>query len=334
MLEVYKLIGQAAPQTISVLIRGESGTGKELVARAIYHHSGRAQKPFLAINCAAIPENLLESNFLATRKAPLRRRFATHWKIRTVFRGNDFSRRDRRHADHASSKILRLLQDQQFERVGGSQTIQTDVRLIAATNRDLESMIKSGDFREDLYYRLNGVTIFLPPLRDRIEDIELLLKYFLRRFAKELSKEVTTYSHEALQLLQGYSWPGNVREMQAVLRRRDLALKGPGSDCGLSSSRFSIAARRIPDLLPLRFSESTGDRVGEVHRETDQGTVSNLFMPSRLNFWKRSRSAGYYKRLTATNHKPPVYLESPEGVFEKIAAVGISIAHVVSVDES
>ena len=335
MLEVYKLIGQAAPQMISVLIRGQSGTGKELVARAIYHHSTRANKPFLAINCAAIPDNLLESELFGHEKGAFTGADSRHiGKFEQCSGGTIFLDEIGDMPTTLQSKILRLLQDQQFERVGGTQTIQTDVRLIAATNRDLESMIKAGDFREDLYYRLNGVTICLPPLRERMEDVEQLLKYFLRRFAKELGKEVSMYSDDALALLQAYPWPGNVREMQAVLKRSILRSKGPVL---------------IPDFLPQEFLSKRADSNtaspcdSPKHLDSELGT----FIEKRLKEQSESLYAESIEvletylisRVLQETHGNQSQAARILGITrgslrKKIAAVGISIDHVVSVDDS
>lgn len=335
MLEVYKLIGQAAPQTISVLIRGESGTGKELIARAIYQHSERASKPFLAINCAAIPENLLESELFGHEKGAFTGADSRHiGKFEQCSGGTIFLDEIGDMPTTLQSKILRLLQDQQFERVGGTQTIQTDVRLIAATNRDLESMIREGEFREDLYYRLNGVTICLPPLRERREDIEQLLKYFLRRFARELSKEVTMYSEEALAILQAYPWPGNVREMQAVLKRAILRSKGPVL---------------IPDFLPREILSPRGSKDSHSPCDTSEELDSELgsFIEKRLRDQTESLYAESIEvletflisRVLRETHGNQSQAARILGITrgslrKKIAAVGISIDHIVSLDNS
>src|SRR5882672_6736921 len=191
MGEVYKAIGRVADQNVIVLINGESGTGKELVARAIYQHSDRATSAFLAINCAAIPENLLESELFGHEKGAFtgadRRRIG---KFEQCNGGTIFLDEIGDMPLATQGKILRLLQDQKFERLGGNQTIQTDVRLIAATNRDLKSWSEGGKFRPDLYYRLSVFTIRLPPLRERAEDLPLLIEFYLRRFNRELGREI------------------------------------------------------------------------------------------------------------------------------------------------
>lgn len=227
ILEVYKAIGRVAPQDVTVLIRGESGTGKELIARAIYQHSPRANKPFLAVNCAAIPDALLESELFGHEKGSFtgadRQRIG---KFEQSSGGTIFLDEVGDMSPLVQGKLLRLLQEQRFERVGGNQTIQTDVRIIAATHRDLEAMSNAGTFRADLYYRLNGFTITVPPLRDRGDDIVLLLERFFSLYARQLHKEVQGISPDALKLMIEYPWPGNVREMQSAVRRALLQTTG------------------------------------------------------------------------------------------------------------
>ncbi|MCU0876671.1 MAG: sigma-54 dependent transcriptional regulator [Pirellulaceae bacterium] len=227
MLEVYKAIGRVAPQTVTVLIRGESGTGKELIARAIYQHSARRGKPFLAVNCAALPETLLESELFGHEKGSFTG--ADHRRIGKFEQcngGTIFLDEVGDMAPLVQAKLLRLLQEQRFERVGGNETITTDVRIITATNRDLEAMTADGTFRPDLYYRLNGFTIKLPPLRERGDDLLVLIEAYLGRYARELDKSLQRVSPEALKVLLEYPWPGNVRELQNILRKSLLNLSG------------------------------------------------------------------------------------------------------------
>jgi len=219
MQDLYKSIGRIAPQDVTVLILGESGSGKELVARAIYQHSRRSQSPFLAINCAAIPEPLLESELFGHERGAFtgadRRRVG---KFEQAHGGTVFMDEVGDMTPGTQAKLLRLLQEKQFERVGGNATMQSDTRIIAATNQDLESLTVAGRFRQDLFYRLNVLTIHIPPLRERIEDIPLLLEYFLRRMNRELDRHVQTVSPEAMELLMRHSWPGNVRELQSAVK--------------------------------------------------------------------------------------------------------------------
>jgi two-component system nitrogen regulation response regulator GlnG len=219
MQEVYKIIGRAAPLDVPMLIVGESGTGKELVARAIYQHSGRSQGPFLAINCAAIPEALLESELFGHERGAFtsadRRRVG---KFEQANGGTVFLDEIGDLSVASQPKVLRLLQEQRFERVGGNETIQTDVRIIAASNRNLEELVAAGRFRPDLFYRLNVVTIQLPALRERKEDLPLLVAHFLNVLNHSLNKHVNSVSPEALRFLEAYHWPGNVRELQSTLK--------------------------------------------------------------------------------------------------------------------
>jgi two-component system nitrogen regulation response regulator GlnG len=219
MQEVYKAIGRASTRDVTVLITGESGTGKELVARALYQHSTRSAKPFLALNCAAIPETLLESELFGHEKGAFTGADRLHLgKFEQAHQGVLFLDEIGDMSAATQAKVLRLLQEQRFERVGGHQTIQTDVRLIAATNRDLAAEVAAGRFRGDLYYRLNVFSIPLPPLRERHEDIPLLVEHFLRRFGRELGRTIRGVPPETMQRLVGFDWPGNVRQLQSVLK--------------------------------------------------------------------------------------------------------------------
>ena len=228
MQEVYRQIGRVAGQDVTVLILGESGTGKEVVARAIYQYSKRADKPFLAINCAAIPENLLESELFGHEKGSFtgadRKRIG---KFEQCDGGTLFLDEIGDMTPLTQTKVLRVLQDQQFERVGGHEMVRTNVRLIAATNRHLTAMMEQGTFRSDLYYRLNVYTIHLPPLRERNGDLPLLVSHFLNRFSRELDKDVRSLSPEAMGLLADYTWPGNLRELQSVLKHAVVESTGP-----------------------------------------------------------------------------------------------------------
>jgi nitrogen regulation protein NR(I) len=228
MQEVYKAVGRVAAQDVTVLITGESGTGKELVARAIYQHSRRADRPFLAINCAAIAETLLESELFGHEKGAFtgadRRRIG---KFEQCNGGTLFLDEVGDMTPAMQSKLLRVLQDQTFERMGGNETIRTDVRVLAATNANLEEAVTRGRFRRDLYYRLSVFTIHLPALRARGRDLDLLAQHYLRRFARELGKDVCGVAPEVLEVLRCHSWPGNVRELQSVLKQSLLKATGP-----------------------------------------------------------------------------------------------------------
>jgi Nif-specific regulatory protein len=218
--EIYRLIEQVAESNATVLIRGESGTGKDLVAHAIHYNSSRANKPFVKVNCTALPETLLESELFGHEKGAFTG--ATERKIGRFEKANggtifldeigDFSM-------NLQVKLLRIIQFKEFERVGGNETIKANVRIIVATNKNLEEQIKEKLFREDLYYRINVFPIYLPPLRERKDDIMLLADYFLEKFSKENNKRITRISTPAIEMLTSYHWPGNVRELENCIER-------------------------------------------------------------------------------------------------------------------
>jgi nitrogen regulation protein NR(I) len=227
MQNVFKLIGQLAASDATALITGESGTGKELVARAIYQHSRRAGQPFLAVNGAAIPENLLESELFGHEKGAFTGATSQRiGKFEQCHGGTIFLDEIGDMSWATQTKILRVLQAGAFERVGGSHTVQVDVRVIAATNKPLEEAVARKQFREDLFYRLNVVRIHLPPLRERPADIPLLVNYFLRKQAERRQAPPKSIAREALSALQGYGWPGNVRELENVIQRALVLTKG------------------------------------------------------------------------------------------------------------
>jgi two-component system nitrogen regulation response regulator GlnG len=228
MQEVVKAVGRVAAQDVAVLLTGPSGTGKELIARAIYQHSRRAAGPFLAVNCAALPETLLESELFGHEKGAFtgadRRRIG---KFEQVSGGTLFLDEVGDLSPAAQGKMLRVLQEKRFERLGGDETVVADVRVIAAANADLDAAVAEGRFRPDLYYRLGVFTIALPPLRERGDDLPLLVQHYVRRFGRELGKETTAVAPEAMAALRRYPWPGNIRELQSVLKQALLHAAGP-----------------------------------------------------------------------------------------------------------
>jgi two-component system nitrogen regulation response regulator GlnG len=275
MQEVYKAIGRVASTDATVLIRGESGTGKELVARAIYQHSLRAEKPFLVINCVAIPETLLESELFGYEKGAftgaVNRRVG---KIEQAHGGTVFLDEIGDMPFSIQSKILRLLQEKSIERLGGREPIPVDVRVIAATNRDLEAALAEGRFREDLYYRLKVVTLWLPPLRERSGDIPVLADYFLARFAREMDTDNPGITREAKAVLNNHAWPGNVRELANTIQKALIFSRG----CPCSSEDVSQALHgeravknadgedgneAIRQWLRKRFSTERGENLFE-----------------------------------------------------------------------
>lgn len=220
MQESFRLIKKVARSNCSVLLQGESGTGKELVARAIHYNGPRKEKTFVPVNCAAIPESLLESELFGYEKGAFTGAATRKpGKFEIASEGTVFLDEIADMSLPMQAKILRVVQEQSFERVGGTKSVKVDFRLITATNKDLEEAIAKGLFREDLYHRLNVVTIYLPPLRQRKEDIALLANYFLKRYNRVNGEKVKTISAEVLDLLMDYEWPGNVRELENVIER-------------------------------------------------------------------------------------------------------------------
>jgi two-component system NtrC family response regulator len=220
MQEVLSLVRRVAPSDATVLVRGESGTGKELVARAIHAASGRAGGPFVAVNCAALPETLLESELFGHEKGAFTgAQAARQGRFEAAQGGTIFLDEIGDLPPHVQVKLLRVLQERRIERLGANRSVAVDVRLVAATHRDLEAMVREGTFRDDLYYRINVVTITLPPLRDRREDIPLLLERFLERFARANARTIRGLTREARDTLLRYDYPGNVRELENIVER-------------------------------------------------------------------------------------------------------------------
>ena len=227
MQGVFKLIGQLATSDATVLITGESGTGKELVARAIYHHSNRSQQPFLTVNCAAIPEQLLESELFGHERGAFTGATTQRiGKFEQCNHGTLFLDEIGDMTPATQTKILRVLQSGTFERVGSNPLIKADVRIIAATNKSLEHAVAARQFREDLFYRLNIVRVQVPPLRERREDIRLLVNYFLKKLAREQQRDPKPIAAGVIRVLEHYHWPGNVRELENVIRRALVVAKG------------------------------------------------------------------------------------------------------------
>jgi len=301
MQQVYKAIGQVAASDVTVLLRGESGTGKELIARAIYHHSHRKENPFLIINSAAIPETLLESELFGYEKGAFTD--ARERRIGKLEQGNAGTIFLDEIGDMPVSiqtKILRVLEDRSFERLGGNKTIKVDVRLITATNRDLEALIKEGRFREDLYYRLNVVTINIPSLRERKEDIPGLAEYFVRKHGRELNRNINKVSSEALKILQEHPWPGNVRELENTIKKAILFTKGSiilpedifikegisykGAD--VKAELENILGRLVAQALKEKNPDLYTNIIGEIERiliiETLKQTRGNQSQAAKL----------------------------------------------------
>ena len=218
--DILALIQKVAPTDSPVFIQGESGTGKELVANTVWHFSTRKDAPFIALNCASLSENLIESEIFGHEKGAFTSAYQMkHGLVEVADKGTLFLDEIGEMPIGLQAKLLRFLDSGEFRRVGGNKTLSVDVRMIAATNKDLTGMIKTGKFREDLYYRLNVINLTIPALRERKEDIAELSRHFLKKYAKKLSKAITDFTPEALELLAGYHWPGNVREVENVVER-------------------------------------------------------------------------------------------------------------------
>jgi DNA-binding NtrC family response regulator len=331
MLRIYMEIGRIAKQDVSVLICGESGTGKELVARAIHQHSTRNHERFLAVNCAALSDTLLESELFGHEKGAFtgadQRRIG---KFEQSNGGTIFLDEVGDMSPATQSKVLRILQEQQFERVGGNETIETNVRVISATNRNLERMIAEGKFRRDLYHRLHGYRIDLPPLRDHCEDIVSLTGYFLAKYGKELGKDMQGASPEAVDMLKSYSWPGNVRELQTVLRTAILKATGPVI---------------VPELLPSVLSDGRADQTiegGDARMPSDleefiderERARSHELYADALEMMEQYLLIRVLRETEGNQSKAAQLLGITRGSLRnKIRSLGISIDHVAQIYE-
>jgi two-component system nitrogen regulation response regulator GlnG len=327
MQEVYKSIGRVAPQDVTVLILGDSGTGKELVARAIYHYSRRDKGPFMAINCAAIPETLLESELFGHEKGAFtgadRKRIG---KFEQCNGGTLFLDEIGDMTPLTQTKILRVMQGQEFERIGGNEAIRADVRLIAATNRDLNRLVAEGKFREDLYYRLNVYTIKLPPLRERGDDLPLLADHFVRRFSRELGKDVRGIAPDASELLQSYTWPGNVRELQSVIKQALLQATGPmllveflpttvrgegSSDSEPDSAAIDLAG--LTRFIQVRLRAGSTTLYSDYQALTDRHLLTHILRHSDGNLSHAARILGITRAtLRAKLHTLGIAIDRPE----------------------
>jgi two-component system response regulator PilR (NtrC family) len=256
MLALFRMIETIARTSSTILITGESGTGKDLVARAIHFNSLRRDRPFVAVNCGAVPETLLESELFGHMKGAFTGADSNKKGLMEVAeRGTIFLDEIGETNATMQVKLLRVLQDRKFRRLGGTEEVQADIRVIAATNQDLQKLVAEGKFREDLFYRINVIPMHLPPLRERREDIPLIAEHFLAKFAAQMEKPIRAVSQPAMQLLQAYSWPGNVRELENVIER-------------------SVALEQTPTILPETLSEHI--RRGEPATAKSGGAVADL----------------------------------------------------------
>lgn len=271
---VFDLIESVAPTDSTVLIKGETGTGKGLAARAIHTKSGRGQGPFVVVNCGAFPEHLLESELFGYQKGAFTdAKITKKGRLELAHGGTLFLDEVGEISTRMQIDLLRVLEDHIFYRVGGTQPIEADFRVIAATNKDLERAIKEGTFREDLYYRLNVISFTMPPLREHKEDIPLLAEYFLHRFAQETNKPVNQIGREALDEMMLYDWPGNVRELGNAVERAVVVGKGP---------------RILPQDLPIFRPEYVSSAPRRTLREVEIGHLESVLKETR---WSVSKSA-------------------------------------------
>ena len=294
MHEVYKSIGRVASQDVTALILGESGTGKEVAARTIWRYSHRAMQPFVAINCAAIPESLLESELFGYEKGAFtgatERRIG---KFEHANGGTVFLDEIGDMTSATQAKVLRVIQEQRFERIGGTHTVSTDVRIIAATNKNLAQMAAEGKFRQDLFYRINGYTISLPPLRERRSDIPHLTNHFIARFNREMGKAVKAITPQALKSLESHDWPGNVRELQNTIKYAMIKAVGDVlvPECfpqnGWTSSEKTLAKIKTEEFPSMaNFVRHLLENMpGDVYRQLSSA-VDNVVLDVALRYAK------------------------------------------------
>ncbi|OHB49827.1 MAG: sigma-54-dependent Fis family transcriptional regulator [Planctomycetes bacterium GWF2_41_51] len=303
MKQIYRLIEQVADSNATVLIRGESGTGKDLVAHAVHYNSSRANKPFVKVNCTALPETLLESELFGHEKGAftgaIERKIGRFEKANggTIFLDEigDFSM-------NLQVKLLRIIQFKEFERVGGIDTIKANVRIIVATNKNLEEQIKEKLFREDLYYRINVFPIFLPPLRERKDDIMLLADYFLEQFAKENNKRITRLSTPAIEMLTSYHWPGNVRELENCIERAVL----------LCNDDVIRSEHMPPSLQIIKRSEATSSRsLSEIIENKEKELIIDSLKKFNGQQRKSAKELGLTERILG-------YKIKKYGIFPKL----------------
>ena len=312
MLQVIEIVKKVAPTNATVLICGESGTGKELIARAIHHNSPRKDNPFIAINCAAIPETLIESELFGyepgaftganTRKIGL---------IEAANKGTLFLDEVAELPLITQSKLLRVLQEKEIRRIGGKETIKVDVRIIAATNKNLLEEVQKKKFREDLYYRLKVVTIEIPPLRERKEDIPELVKYFIEKYSKEFGKEIKGIEEKAMQALLNYHWPGNIRELESVIEKAIIICEG-------DKIKFKDIADELKLSNPKSIFEIEIPEEGIDYKELEKELLKKALIKSNFviaraakilnmsykTFWYRLKKYGLLKNLPKWENFP------------------------------
>ncbi len=289
MQKVFSLIDKVSGTDSTVLVLGESGTGKELVAKALHYNSPRAQNPFVPVNCGAIPEELLESELFGHEKGAFTGAFRTRiGRFELANGGSIFLDEISEMSPNLQVKLLRVIQEREFERVGGVKSIRTDVRIIAATNRDLEEEVAQGRFREDLYYRLNVIPLNLPPLRERRDDIPLLVKHFMGKYGREKNSRITGFSRRAMNLLAHYRWPGNVRELENLVERVLVLCDGTEVDTADLPERIAAGTPRTSEVVPLIDLPETGIDLSTAVSEFEKAIIMQALTRSN---WVKNRAA-------------------------------------------
>lgn len=299
MHEVYELLHEVAPTRATVLIEGETGTGKELIANAVHHNSPRSPRPFIKVNCAALSEGLLESELFGHVKGAFTGAIADKpGRFELANGGTLFLDEIGDITLHTQVKLLRVLQEGEFERVGGTKTIKVDVRVIAATNKDLKAAVEKGEFREDLYYRLKVVPIHLPPLRERKDDIPLLVRHFIEKFNREMGREVTNLSPRAMELLMEYHYPGNIRELEHIMEHAFVRCQGRTilpENLPRELQNVDIIDKAMDSEEPLKELEK--ETILRTLNETgwkSQEAARRLKI-SRTTLWRRMKELGIHK---------------------------------------
>jgi len=297
MQEIFDLIQKIAPIDSTVLITGETGTGKSLAAKAIHTNSPRSEGPFVVVNCGALPENLLESELFGYQKGAFTDAKTTKkGRLELAHGGTLFLDEIGEISMRMQIDLLRVLEDKVFYRLGGTQPIEADFRVIAATNKNLEEAVKKGEFREDLYYRLNVISFRMPPLRERKEDIPLLAEHFLHRFAQELNKPVDKISREAIDQMMLYDWPGNVRELENAIERAVVVCKG---------------RTIMPEDLPIFRPKETESRYAKSLMEVEKAHIIKILNENKWNISRSSQILGI-DRSTLYNKIKRYGIKRPE----------------------
>jgi DNA-binding NtrC family response regulator len=312
MQKVFSLIDKVASTDSTVLIFGESGTGKELVARALHYNSPRAQNAFVPVNCGAIPEELLESELFGHEKGAFTGAFRTRiGRFELANGGSIFLDEISEMSPNLQVKLLRVIQEREFDRVGGVKSIRADVRIIAATNRILEDEVEGGRFREDLYYRLNVIPIHLPPLRERSEDIPLLIKHFLDKYTGSRSGTQVEFTKKAIAALMRYRWPGNVRELENLVERMVVLSEGPAVDVTDLPERVLTSTTAGPSFIPQIDLPEAGIDLSTAVNEFERSIIVQALNKSN---WVKNRAAKllHVNRTTLVEKIKKQKLQKPE----------------------